>query len=216
MIRRAGILILMLSGAVSAQVDYQTAVQPVFNARCTSCHGGTSGVTLTGYAAVMASVGTLYGKAIVAPGDTAGSPLWDKINPKPEKGGRMPSFGVLNDADIQTIGAWILEGARETPSSVPGHQSAHPDFRLEGNYPNPFNPATRIRFTLRHGAVVRIAIQDMNGRLVREAWDHFPAGTHEWTLDCTGEPSGVYMARVHAAIGDQVAVSRMIKMTLIR
>jgi hypothetical protein len=197
-------------------VDYQTAVQPVFNARCTSCHGGTSGVTLTSYSAVMASIGTQYGKTIVTPGDTAGSPLWDKINPKPLKGSRMPSYGVLNDGDIQTIGAWILEGALETPTFVQDHPSLHPEFRLEGNYPNPFNPSTRIRFTLRKGASVQIKVHDLGGRLISGFRGDYSAGTHEWTLDCTAEPSGVYIAQVTAALGTRIIGRTMIKLTLIR
>ncbi|MBN1895794.1 hypothetical protein JW906_14985 [bacterium] len=216
MFKKAGIFTLMCSCAVFGQVDYQTAVQPVFNARCTSCHGGTSGVTLTGYAVTLSSIGTQYGKTIVAPGDTAGSPLWDKINPKPEKGGRMPPYGVLNDGDNQTIGSWILEGARETPTSVIGHQAAHPDFRLEGNYPNPFNPETKIRFTLGRDAAVDVRVLDSTGRLVRASRGYYSPGTHELTINCTGEPSGIFVAQITARVGDRITGSSMVKMTLIR
>ncbi|MBZ5503241.1 MAG: T9SS type A sorting domain-containing protein, partial [Acidobacteriia bacterium] len=37
------------------------------------------------------------------------------------------------------------------------------------NYPNPFNPSTRIAFTIGHGAprLVTVRVYDMLGRLVR-------------------------------------------------
>jgi len=102
--KRVVFSIFLIVGTVSGQVDYSSQVQTIFNARCISCHGATSGVTLTGYAATLSSVGNQYGKPVVAPGDTAESPLWDKINPNPAIGNRMPPFGPLSEDNIETIG----------------------------------------------------------------------------------------------------------------
>ena len=52
---------LIISTTTFAQVDYATEIQTIFNASCTSCHGGQSGVTLTSYSATINSVGTQYG-----------------------------------------------------------------------------------------------------------------------------------------------------------
>jgi hypothetical protein len=49
--------------------------------------------------------------------------------------------------------------------TVPG------EFRLRGNYPNPFNPATVIRYDLPRPAEVNIRIYDLSGRLVRVLLD---------------------------------------------
>jgi len=74
--------------------------------------------------------------------------------------------------------------------------------RLEllANTPNPFNPATTIRFALPHEEMVNLCIYDQRGRLVRTLIDESrPAGWHEvvWRGDgATGETvaSGVYFS----------------------
>ena len=82
---------LALVSLAFAQIDYNSQVQPIFNSSCAGqCHGSNSGVTLTSYAATIASVGNQYGTLIVVPGDTGASPLWDKINPNPLHGNVMP------------------------------------------------------------------------------------------------------------------------------
>jgi len=37
---------------------------------------------------------------------------------------------------------------------------------LAANYPNPFNPSTRIRYALPQPAAVRLSVYDLRGRLV--------------------------------------------------
>jgi len=67
--------------------------------------------------------------------------------------------------------------------------------------PNPFNPATRLSFTL-SGAVshARLTVHDLAGRrlLVREL-GALPAGRHQETLDAAGWPSGLVLASLEAA-----------------
>ncbi len=51
---------------------------------------------------------------------------------------------------------------------------------LAGNYPNPFNPSTTIRYNLQKDGAVKIAIYDIAGRLVTMLLDDTsPAGSHE-------------------------------------
>jgi len=50
------------------------------------------------------------------------------------------------------------------------------NFRLYPNVPNPFNPATTIRFTLPTASEVKLTVYSLDGKLVR----HFLAGP----LDC--------------------------------
>ncbi len=74
-----------------------------------------------------------------------------------------------------------------------------------GNWPNPFNPSTSIRFGLEQAASVELAIFDSTGRRVRELYPGtvLKAGAHEiaWDgRDSAGEdlPSGVYLAKLRA------------------
>jgi hypothetical protein len=71
--------------------------------------------------------------------------------------------------------------------------------RLVGNWPNPFNPATSIRFDLAQEGPVTLRIFDISGRLVRSlAVEHLSAGQH--SVDWDGRngsggqaASGVYI-----------------------
>lgn len=91
---------------------------------------------------------------------------------------------------------------------------------LSPNYPNPFNPKTRIDFSLDQATVVRLSIFDARGRLVRVLESGSKgAGTHsaEWDgRDGRGlaSPSGLYFARLQNAAGDDLDSAR--KMTLLQ
>ncbi len=78
------------------------------------------------------------------------------------------------------------------------------DYALWPNYPNPFNPQTRITFALPEASDVRLAVYDVLGReVVRLVSGSYPAGTHAVTWDGrdaagTPVPSGVYLYRIEA------------------
>ena len=92
-----------------------------------------------------------------------------------------------------------------------------PSFSLLQNTPNPFNPSTTIRFTLPEASPVRLAVYDINGRLVRTLLGQtLPSGHHSvvWDgRDAIGREvaSGVYVYRLTAPQG--VVTKRM---TLLR
>ncbi len=78
-------------------------------------------------------------------------------------------------------------------------------FRLEQNFPNPFNPSTTIRFSLPKDQPVDLEVFDVRGRRVVSLLDHEPlaAGWHDvvWRgRDANGRPaaSGVYYYRLTA------------------
>ena len=77
--------------------------------------------------------------------------------------------------------------------------------RLEGNFPNPFNPTTTLRYRLAHEGRVDLDILDARGRHVCSllAGTTQTAGAHEvlWNgRDAAGQsmPSGLYQARLRA------------------
>jgi len=103
MILRYSILICFLS-TLGAQIDYNTIIQPIFNASCTSCHGGAGGLNLSSYENVMA--GGNSGAAVI-PFDHASSLLWLNVN-----SGYMPPGGSdLTAEEVELIAQWIDEGA---------------------------------------------------------------------------------------------------------
>jgi hypothetical protein len=176
-----------------AQIAYSTQIQPIFNSRCTSCHGGISGVNLNSYSATMASVGDLYDKKIVTPGNSAGSPLYDKLLANPQFGSRMPQGGSLTTQQIDLIRAWIDEGATETPTSLEAPERPMAT-RLDQNFPNPFNPSTVVGFRLSVAGHTTLKVFDMTGREVAVLVDGMrPAGEHSVTFEASALPSGIYM-----------------------
>jgi hypothetical protein len=82
------------------------------------------------------------------------------------------------------------------------------EYRLEANYPNPFNPSTIVPFTAPAAGHVRVSIHDLTGRRVAGLVDGWrPAGRHEVAFDGTHLASGVYVVRLQAG---SVLVSRPI------
>ncbi|MCC5924995.1 MAG: T9SS type A sorting domain-containing protein [Bacteroidetes bacterium] len=72
-------------------------------------------------------------------------------------------------------------------------------FTLEQNFPNPFNPATRIHFTLPHSEHVRITVHNMLGQQVYTLIDEArPAGSHTVQFNGSNLSSGVYIYRMQA------------------
>ena len=88
------------------------------------------------------------------------------------------------------------------------------DFALHGNYPNPFNPTTQIRFDLPNKNDVNINIYNMLGQKVKVfSMPNTPAGTHTITWNATnqsGQPlsAGVYLYQM--IIEDFVKTRKMI------
>jgi glycosidase len=73
------------------------------------------------------------------------------------------------------------------------------EFQLFANYPNPFNPATRIRFSIAIPEKVRLEIYDTSGRKIGNLLDgRLPAGLHEVEWNGAGMSSGVYIVRMTA------------------
>jgi hypothetical protein len=91
------------------------------------------------------------------------------------------------------------------------------DLALLGNYPNPFNPGTSIRYSVPEAQQVRVEVYDVAGRLVRSLVNRVESpGVREvaWEgSDNDGRPvsSGIYFVRLS---GDRRVASR--KMVLIR
>lgn len=75
-------------------------------------------------------------------------------------------------------------------------------YELKQNFPNPFNPQTRITFTLFKSSTVKIEIIDLKGRLIQTLLNQVkPSGTYEAVWNGNNQngikqPSGIYFYRI--------------------
>lgn len=67
-----------------------------------------------------------------------------------------------------------------------------PDFRLEQNYPNPYDGKTNIEFMLPYSGHVHFFVNDVIGRQVYQENASYDAGRHVVTFDRGDLPAGVY------------------------
>jgi hypothetical protein len=137
-------------------------------------------------------------------------------------------IGVLNDyndlAFVAAVGAWqpahppkagvMVYAANNVksytdsafnalaaagPASVGRSGGVPPAFLLEQNFPNPFNPATVIRYALSAAGSVRLAVYDLLGREVEVLADGIQgAGEHQVEWNAGDRASGVYFVRLQS------------------
>jgi len=71
-----------------------------------------------------------------------------------------------------------------------------------GNYPNPFNPETTIRFEVRAAQPIRLSVFNVLGQRVQVLVDGWmESGEHEARFDGYGLPSGTYFTRLETTAG---------------
>lgn len=115
------------------------------------------------------------------------------------------SIGVVRGGSEIAVGSEIEY--RVTAGALPTA------FALYGNYPNPFNPLTTIKFDLPRDARVALRIYDLSGRAVRTLVDgNLVRATHTYQWDGTDDSgrrlaSGTYYYRVDS--DQQTATGKM-------
>lgn len=123
--------------------------------------------------------------------------------------GPVQPLAVTISARDLNNGELLLDGLGQVGPTVPEA------YRLEQNFPNPFNPQTTITFALPTDGLVSLAVYSVDGRRVASLLDEQrPAGRHEvvWTgRDDAGRPvaTGTYFYSLRAGEFRQVR-----KMTL--
>lgn len=154
------------------------------------------------------------------------------LEPPAMDNGGMPDFGnagygvVPFDFSYPTGAASYTAGTHGQPlgdnnwfglSSVapePGFSGVAENFRLLGNYPNPFNPSTTIRFDLNQPALVTVKVYDNVGRTVLQMDPRkMNAGNgQEIRINAENLATGLYLYKVTANTGSasHVAFGRML------
>ena len=114
-------------------------------------------------------------------------------------------------AQVEDLGSFQLRIGGEPPGSVPARLA------LEPAYPNPFNPSTRIAFTLPAAGPVKVTVLNIRGQRVRVLADGlYPAGRHLLTWDGRDASGRQVASGIYLYVLETPAGTRSRKMTLIR
>jgi hypothetical protein len=139
--------------------------------------------------------------------------------------------GFSNGVELQDPNGTWTGGSTGDPSKVtnPGDPSSRPNptlvevesipqqYKLFNNYPNPFNPSTRIAFEIPKAENVTLKIFNISGELIRTlAEEHISAGRHEKIWDGKDDSgnvvsSGIYIYRLNAGFYDRSARMILLK-----
>ena len=90
-------------------------------------------------------------------------------------------------------------------------------FSLEQNFPNPFNPATVVKFSIPADANVKLVVFDIAGREVKTLADgKMNAGRHELSFSGAELSSGVYFYRLDVIGKEGISFTDTKKMILVK
>jgi len=101
-------------------------------------------------------------------------------------------------SDLSMLNLTLDGSATDLPDPGQGTSAIPTTTELQPNYPNPFNPETRIQFGIPAAQTVKLAIYDILGRKIKELINGtLPAGTHAVTWNGTSKSgqkvsSGIY------------------------
>ena len=157
-----------------------------------------------------------------------GSPAWENkgmVVLKTNDGGKtlipLKEFTALNEIKITEkniigVGSYgqILKIDRTITNVNDESENIINDFSLLQNFPNPFNPSTKIRYSIKNRYFVSIQVYDLLGKevavLVNE--EKFP-GNYEinFNADKYNLSSGVYFYRIQAGSFNQVRKMLLVK-----
>lgn len=132
--------------------------------------------------------------------------IYERINLNPYIGQRIKlRFNYISDNGLPGDGFYFDNfrvvnytdgpvGITQTGNEVPVR------FGLYQNFPNPFNPATKIKFDLASSTFVKISVYDVAGREISvPVSQNMNAGSYEMEFDASRLPSGVYFYRIETA-----------------
>jgi len=111
--------------------------------------------------------------------------------------------GLATNSDASTSGDdwnWAPEkkiivrnsvGIQNISSEVPA------SFKLEQNFPNPFNPSTSIKFSVPSSSQVKLIVMDITGKVIDNLVDeNLVAGNYEYKWNASGIASGIYFYKI--------------------
>jgi len=130
-------------------------------------------------------------------------------NPQNSYGSRV---WFMREQTWQDGAAWAYMDPNTLVTAVGDDAVASPkEFRLLGNFPNPFNPSTTIKFEMPQRTQVSLEVHDLLGRLVSsQSLGVREAGIHAVQFDGANLASGTYFYRLRMESNQTTGVGKML------
>ncbi len=126
----------------------------------------------------------------------------------------IPSSGTFNISNNQLCPPYpgCVEdyvGEQDCQETSISEQPLPITYNLSSPYPNPFNPATTIEFSLPQSEIVSMKVYDLKGRLVETLLnDFYNMGKHTITWDGSHQSSGMYFVRLES--GEFIQIRKVV------
>lgn len=115
--------------------------------------------------------------------------------------------------------AFVYMNPNDVITSVAQNNFAYPQqFTIQGNYPNPFNPTTTIKYSVPQSGAVKLVVYDLLGRMVNSiSLGEQHTGEHSFMFNASQLSSGVYYysLQLHTTSGEQLS-TRYSKMVFLK
>lgn len=183
------------------------ADNPVSNAHPNLNTGSYSAMTTTsisGGAAISLNITRLGGCHTFTPGTyVLGTVRFNRIITGSNVTLTINPNSVLQDSitQMQNPAGWTLTNPGGVLVNTGNISGVIPtEFNIYHNYPNPFNPSTKVRFDIPQLSSVKLTVYDALGKEVAVLVDEQLApGVYETEWNASSMPSGVYFYRITAA-----------------
>jgi hypothetical protein len=144
--------------------------------------------------------------------DTAVGTVTSKTLTFPRRNGSYYWRVMASDGQVTTVSVDYRRVIVTFVTPVKEEREPVGESKLEQNFPNPFNPVTKITYTIPLAGPVRLAVYNLLGQEVALIYEGAQsAGTYEVEFTNEGLPSGIYFYRNQA--GDFVETK---KLTILR
>jgi len=128
--------------------------------------------------------------------------IYDENNNLIEYVGQTWDVSNWMDSDKSLLTYALVTAVNEDLSSVNS-------YNLSNNYPNPFNPSTKITYTLPERGNVSLKVYDLLGGEVAQLVNgEIEAGSYDISFNAANLPSGAYFYQLKA--GDFISVKKML------
>ncbi len=136
----------------------------------------------------------------------------------------LPDWSDVSNPELQMLIDTNLDGEYDQSQtligmdvSIPGDENGSTgqlprEYQLHHNYPNPFNPATTIEYSLPESQHVQLEVYNMLGQRVAVLVNEVKtAGRHQAVFDATNLSSGMYLYRITAGSFVQTEKMMLVK-----